>query len=213
MKKLLIFAAGMVVGAAVGTVVTVLCYQKEKEKNKEKVTEKPEDHNGALVMDEEELADYYIQQLRDLGCVIIDDDREHETYEYYMDAKAKAQVNPVEEEETDDYLDETDEFTPIEVNPVPYEITDHEHGQKEFYSCETLMWYRGDRTMTDDNYELLDDWQMHIGDVEERLMTSKGDSLYFRNESQQTDYEVLIYDESYKHAVEGEDDDLGDMAD
>lgn len=252
MKKFLIFLTGVVVGAAAGTIATVLCYQKEKQKwvdenNKLKETYKQATPEEAVeIEDEKELQDFYIQQLNDLGfkckvsvgydgsmdtvfendekaiefcinklqelgCSVIDESKEERAYEYYLDAKAKAEVNPLEEEEDDEY-NETEDFTPIEVNPIPYEISSREHGQNEFYTCETIIWYKKDQTMTDDNYEILDNWQIYIGNVEDKLDNCTGDSLYFRNESQQTDYEVLIYDDSYKHAVEGEDE-LGDMAD
>jgi hypothetical protein len=66
--------------------------------------------------------------------------------------------------------------------------------------------------MTDDNYEMVDDSQNHVGYIEERLDKEDKDAIYIRNEVEQTDYEILIYADSYAHAVEGEDE-LGNMAD
>jgi len=190
MKKLLIFAVGMVVGAAVGTVVTVLCYQKEKEKNK--VTWKPEDHNGTLSMSEEELTDYYIQQLKDMGHVVISQNLEDEY------------------EEEDIYSEQlTDDICPVEPNPEPYEVPSHIFGNQEFYESIVLLYFNDD-VMTDANYEFVDDWQRHIGSID---LASREGSVYVRNEVENVDYEICIQKDSYKHAVEGEDDDLGDMAD
>lgn len=215
MKKLLIFAAGMVVGAAVGTTVTVLAYQKEKKKWAEKSEEEPKKptYEDAVSTSPEELVDYYIQQLIDLGIAV---DREEIEYEECDDGtiretsrKRKSLVNPVEddEEDEDDEDNSENEYYPIEANPNPYEIVEREFGNQEFYDSETLIWYRGDETMCSaDDLDLIIDWQMHIGDVTGRLNGCKGDTLYFRNEVQQTDYEVKINKDSYKHAVEGEDD-------
>ena len=100
---------------------------------------------------------------------------------------------------------------PVEPNPDPYEIPDREFGTKDFYECPTLSWYQGDHVMCDEDYDTLDDWKAMVGDIEDKLMSAK-DNIYVRNEVQQCDYEILIYDTSYKSAVEGEEE-LGDMAD
>ena len=203
MKKLLIFAAGVVVGAAVGTTLTVLAYQKQKKKEDNEESA-PATHEDAIVTSPEELRAYYIQQLIDLGCAVVDTEVE-EGYDNYF-ADTASSVNPVEEEGEDEEDDNS--FVPVDPNQEPYEIVEREFGNKEFYDSEVLIWYRGDETMCSANdLEMIVDWQLHIGNVESRLNGCRGDSLYFRNEVQQTDYEVKINKDSYKHAVEGEDDD------
>lgn len=200
MKKLLIFAAGMVVGAAVGTVVTVLCYQKEKEKNKDKVSN----------MTPDEKTEYYIQQLRDMGHVIVSQDLEDEYEEEDPYTKTlRSVVNPVDEDEEDIYSEElTDDLSPVEPNPEPYEVPSHIFGNQEFYESIVLLYFNDD-VMTDANYEFVDDWQRHVGSLD---LASREGSVYVRNEVEQTDYEICIQKDSYKHTVEGEDE-LGDMAD
>lgn len=209
MKKLLIFAAGMVVGAAVGTVVTVLCYQKEKEKNK--ATGKPEDHNGALVMSEEELTEFYIQQLKNMGHMVISQNLEDEYEEEDPYTKTlRSVVNPIDDEEEDIYSEQlADDICPVEPNPEPYEVPSHIFGNQEFYESIVLLYFNDD-VMTDANYEFVDDWQRHIGSID---LKEREGSVYVRNEVENVDYEICIQKDSYKHAVEGEDDDLGDMAD
>lgn len=216
MNKIIIFGAGFLVGAAVGTVVTVFAYQKEKKKWIEKAADLPtkEEKEDIVVTDTKELADYYIQQLIDLGVEVSREDIEYVQYDDGHTVETSrtrtSLVNPIEEEDEDEAEDFED--GPIEPNPDPYEVPDHEFGNKEFYDSATLQYYKLDHMMTDDNYEMVDDWQNHVGYIEERLDKEDKDAIYIRNEVEQTDYEILIYNDSYAHAVEGEDE-LGDMAD
>ncbi len=217
MNKIIIFGAGFLVGAAVGTVVTVFAYQNEKKKWIEKAADLPtkEEKEEIVNTDAKELADYYIQQLIDLGVEVSREDIEYDQYDDGHTVETSrtrtSLVNPIEEEEDEDEVEDLKDG-PIEPNPDPYEVPDHEFGNREFYDSATLQYYKLDHTMTDDNYELVDDWQNHVGYIEERLDKEDKDAIYIRNEVEQTDYEILIYADSYAHAVEGEDE-LGDMAD
>jgi hypothetical protein len=215
MKNIIIFVAGAVVGAAVGTTVTVLAYQKEKKKWIEaagKEDPKPATHEDAIVTDREEMRSYYIEQLRDLGFDVYDS-LEDDIYDNSVEETSKSRVNPIDYEEDEDTeeIEEGDDSSPIEPNPDPYEIPSHEFGNKEFYEAATLQFYKLDKVMTDDNYDFVDDWTNHIGHLEERLSGEDKDAIYIRNEVEQTDYEVLIFNDSYAHAIEGEE--TGDMAD
>lgn len=216
MKNIIIFVAGAVVGAAVGTTVTVLAYQKEKKKwieaagkeetkeEKHRYTHGPE---GAICTNREELRYYYIDQLRDLGFDVYDS--LEDDYDNSIEETSKSRVNPVDYEEEE--IEEGDDNSPIEPNPEPYEIPSHEFGNKEFYEAATLQFYKIDGVMTDDNYDFVDNWTTHIGHIEARLSNEDTDAIYIRNEVEQTDYEVLIFNDSFAHAVEGEE--LGEMAD
>jgi hypothetical protein len=210
MNKIVIFAIGAVVGAAAGAGVTYLC-MKDTKKTADIAEEKRQDYKDAVSTNVEELTHYYIQQLIDLGYDVLEtDDPIEEAYDNYISEKAKSSsiVNPVEEENDED---EDNDLAPVEPNPTPYEIQSRDLGSIDFYECQTINWYKGDKTMCDEDYDIIDDWSHMIGDIEDRLMKETTDALYFRNEMQQVDYEVLIYEDSYKHAVEGEE--LGDMAD
>lgn len=211
MNKAFIFAAGFVLGGVIGTTLTVFAYQKEKKKLEEdkKILDSMGDGSKqAIGMTEnpisttpEELKEYYIQQLKDLGFEVYDTEVEVEDDNYYESSI----VNPIEENEEED--ETGDNYYPVEPNPVPYEIVEREFCTQEFYDSEKLIWYRGDNTMcTEDDLEMIVDWQKHIGDVEGRLNGCRGDELYFRNEVEQTDYAVKINKNSYKSEVEGESD-------
>lgn len=210
MNKIVIFGIGVLVGAAAGAGITYLC-MKDNVKTVN-VETAPQDYKDAVRTDPEELREYYIQQLIDLGFEVREEEVNEDNYDdYIFEKETTSRVNPLEEEEDEE---DADDLSPIEPNPEPYEIQGRDLGQIESYDCETINWYKGDHTMCDENYDLIDNWQQHIGHIEDRLMKENEDSIYIRNEMQQTDYEVLIYEDSYKHAVEGEDpEELGDMAD
>lgn len=191
-------------GAAAGSVVTYFLTSDKKEDRKNDISFKDADH-----MSEEDLKEYYLEGLRDLGFGI---------EERFVDEGSGEKVNPVNEYwETDDDEDEEDDcdISPVEANPVPYEISTDEFGRKDDYSSETLSWYKDDITMTDDDDEVIEDWKIHVGidRVDDILKDSDADAIYVRNEVEMCDYEILIFRDSYKHAVLGEEDELGDMAD
>lgn len=191
-------------GAAAGSVVTYFLTSDKKEDRKNDISFKDADH-----MSEEDLKEYYLEGLRDLGFGI---------EERFVDEGSGEKVNPVNEYwETDDDEDEEDDcdISPVEANPVPYEISTDEFGRKDDYSSETLSWYKDDITMTDDDDEVIENWKSHVGieRVDDILKDSDADAIYVRNEVEMCDYEILIFRDSYKHAVLGEEDELGDMAD
>ena len=193
-------------GAAAGSVVTYFLTSDKKEDRKNDISFKDADH-----MSEEDLKEYYLEGLRDLGFGI---------EERFVDEGSGEKVNPVEGDEyweTEDIEDEEDDsdISPVEANPVPYEISTKEFGVRDDYSSETLSWYKDDITMTDDDDDVIEDWKLHVGidRVDDILKDSDADAIYVRNEVEMCDYEILIFRDSYKHAVLGEEDELGDMAD
>lgn len=207
MNKILIFGAGFVVGVVAGTVTTVLCYDHQKKKQAaENASSEP------VVTNEEEMRHYYIQGLRDLGINVWDVDEDGDYVDNFEEEPQQSVVNPVDEDEEQEEgsEDESDTY-PVDPNPDPYEISSREHGTKEFYDTEVLQYYKLDGQMTDSNYEFIEDWQQHVGYIEDHLKSETADSIYIRNEIEQTDYEILIYNDTFAHAVEGEP--LGDMAD
>ena len=207
MNKALIFVTGVVVGVVAGTVTTVLCYDHQRKKR-----EAEETSSEPVVANEEEMRRYYIQGLRDLGINVWDVDEDGDYVDNFEEEPQQSVVNPVDEdEEQEEGSEEESDTYPVDPNPDPYEISSREHGTKEFYDTETLQYFKGDGQITDANYEFVDDWQQHVGYIEDRLKSETADSIYIRNEVEQTDYEILIYNDSYTHAVEGEP--LGDMAD
>lgn len=209
LKVALIFAAGAGVGAGVTYLIMkdripVVLSDSERDEIIGRETQK-----DAITMSAEELRDFYIQGLKDLGFGIeerFDDDEDEYT--------GTSRVNPLDEEE-EEYEDDSDP-APIDPNPFPYEISTAEFGDRgEDWSSDTMSWYREDKVMTDDDNEPLETWEKHAGfnGCEKVLSTTQADAVYVRNELEMCDYEILIFNDSYTHAVLGMDEDTGDMAD
>lgn len=206
---------GLLVGAGVGAGATYILmkdkYETELEQDRIEC-----DHENALTMTEEELRDYYIDQLRELGVnIFTQNDIPEDVYE---DLKSK--VNPVDddydEDEEEDEDDEDEEESPIEPNPEPYVIDEDEFGSNGDYSTQTLHYYKGDEVFTDEDNDILDNVGRLIGDTIDDITSCKNDSIYVRSEVICCDYEILIFDDSYAHSVEGieeDEEELGDMAD
>ena len=72
MNKIVIFGIGAIVGAAAGAVITYLC-MKDNVKTVN-VETAPQDYKDAVRTDPDELRDYYIQQLVDLGYGVMMED-------------------------------------------------------------------------------------------------------------------------------------------
>lgn len=218
MKKGIIFVLGVAVGAAAGAVVTKIILDDKYKKiiANDNVRLKAaglipnQDHVGVETMTEEDLKEYYIQGLEDLGFAI----REvEEDADYYEDAGSEyfETVNPVDEEDEEE--DDSD-ISPIEPNPVPYILEHLPASMFEQYEVTTIHYYKGDNVFTDTEYNIIDSWQSALGECADQVKSSDEDSVYVCNEVQNAIYEVLVYDDSYKHAVEGvTDEDLGSMAD
>lgn len=206
-------ALGLLVGAGVGAGTTYILMKDKYEKEfADEVVAL--NHEDALRMTKEELRDYYIEQLKDLGVgIFTEDDLDEDTYN-----ELASRVNPVdddEEEEEDE--DDDEEDGPIEPNPEPYVISESEFGTKDDYSTQTLHFYKDDEVFTDEDNEILDGVGRLVGDTIDDITSCEGESIYVRSETICCDYEILIFDDSYAHAVEGIDDEdeeeLGDMAD
>lgn len=192
-KGIMIFAAGIGTGAG----VTYYIMQKKIAQTKAIEQQKPD-----VYMKEDELYEYYIHGLQELGYGTVP--MSSEEYDEYEECISK--VNPVKDEDEEEIEEAPG---PVEPNPNPYIITENEFGQEDDYETVTLSYYKKDGIMTDDDNEILDGWKSHICEFE----TSK-DAIYVRNESEMTDYEILIYDGSYANLIMGEDDtEMGNMAD
>ena len=209
LKVALIFAAGAGVGAGVTYLIMkdrtpVELSDSERDEMIGRETQK-----DAIEMSADELRDFYIQGLRDLGFGIeerFDDDEE--------ESSRKSRVNPLDEDE-EEYEDDSDP-APVDPNPFPYEISTAEFGDRgEEWSADTLSWYREDQVMTDDDNDPIDDWEKHVGfnGCEKTLNNTNADAVYVRNEVEMCDYEILIFNDSYSHSVLGMDEEAGDMAD
>ena len=153
------------------------------------------DEESIEELSEDELKDYYMARLKELGFSVEERDVEA--------------VNPVDEEGPD----EEGQFV-YGIHKILYDT-----GKSE-YTKEHLGYYKGDDTFVDlDTGEPIDNWYQHLGDAwyEELRIDPHADTVYIRNEALESDYEVVIMDGSFAGAT-GESDDEddynpGDMAD
>lgn len=153
---------------------------------------KNREEEGIEELSAEELKDYYIAQLRDLGYGVVDEDYD--------------EVNPVEGPEDDGAF-------VYGIEKILYDT-----GRSE-YSKEHLAYYKGDDTFVDlDTGEPIDNWGQYLGDAWYReYETATDDTVYIRNEQLECDFEVIIKETSFAGATgESHDDDdyvAGDFAD
>lgn len=199
LKEIAIFLLGGATGAGITYYVCKKIFDNE--------LAKMDPANDRLTADESDKAlgaKELMDKLTELGYAVYSEE------EYTAE---RERVNPIED---DDDEEEDAIPAPVEVdpNPNPYEIASREFGQIDHYETVTLSWYNGDKTMGDEDNDVLIGWTDLVGNIESRLSTAKGDAIYIRNEVSEIDYEILIYADSYSHAVMGEEDDEpGDMAD
>ena len=150
---------------------------------------------------EDELLDYYMDKLRELGVNF--------SYAEEDASDDVEEVNPSDEDIPDD-----DGCAVYPIQKILYDAG------KSDYSKEHLAYYAGDKVFVDvESGEPIDNWKQYLGtdfDFEGTEFKSS-DTVYIRNEALESDYEVTIYTGSFAGAT-GESDDEddynpGDMAD
>lgn len=215
MEKLLIFLFGGAIGAGVSWYFTKRHYRKILDQREDLITDLTEESDDmheklkdnaerpqekVVNCSEEEMIEYYIDQLRNLGLNISygsEEDYESESGE---------SVNPTDSDENDSiYQIDQKEF--CEGNPN--------------FSKEQIDYYDGDSTFVDlESGEVVDKWRQYFGDdilnwIEDHNWR-KG-SLYVRNMALSSDYQIIFKETSYAAASgesENEEDyNAGDFAD
>lgn len=214
MEKLLIFLFGGAIGAGVSWYLTKKHYRKildqredliadlTKESDLDDMREKLKDteetlHEQMVDCSEEEMIEYYVDQLRNLGLNISYGEEE----EYAGD-----EVNPTDSDEDDSiYLIDQKEYC---------------EGNLDF-SKEQIDFYEGDSTFVDiESGEVIEKWKQYFGPdilnwIEDHNW--RKETLYVRNMSLSSDYQIILKETSYS-AANGESDDedeynAGDFAD
>lgn len=208
MEKLLIFLFGGAIGAGVSWYFTKTHYRKildqredliadlTKESDLDDMREKLKDnaetlHEQMVDCSEEEMIEYYVDQLRNLGLNI----SYGEDYDSDID-----EVNPTDSDEDDSI----------------YQIDQKEYceGNTDF-SKEQIDFYEGDSTFVDlESEEVIDKWKQYFGPdilnwIEDHDWR-KG-SLYVRNMSISSDYQIILKETSYS-AANGESEDENEYA-
>lgn len=214
MEKLLIFLFGGAIGAGVSWYLTKKHYRKildqredliadlTKESDLDDMREKLKDtaetlHEQMVDCSEEEMIEYYVDQLRNLGLNISYGEEE----EYAGD-----EVNPTDSDEDDSI----------------YQIDQKEYCEGNLdFSKEQIDFYEGDSTFVDiESSEVIEKWKQYFGPdilnwIEDHNW--RKDTLYVRNMSLSSDYQIILKETSYS-AANGESDDedeyaSGDFAD
>jgi len=211
MNKLIFF----VLGAAVGAGTTYFVMKRKSKKLEQTITERDNEDADAMrkrleravvgeeveETSEDELLDYYMDKLRELGV----------DFSYVEEGASDdvEEVNPSDEDIPDD-----DGCAVYPIQKILYDAG------KSDYSKEHLAYYAGDKVFVDvESGEPIDNWKQYLGtdfDFEGTEFKSS-DTVYIRNEALESDYEVTIYTGSFAGAT-GESDDEddynpGDMAD
>ena len=83
---------------------------------------------------------------------------------------------------------------------TPYVISPEEYASDEEY--ETIsVYYFVDDVVTDDDYNLISEWDEKIGDAPSHFGEYEDDVVYVRNERLKCNYEVLRDNRSYRHDI------------
>ena len=211
MNKLIFF----VLGAAVGAGTTYFVMKRKSKKLEQTITERDNEDADAMrkrleravvgeeieETSEDELLDYYMDKLRELGV----------DFSYVEEGASDdvEEVNPSDEDVPDD-----DGCAVYPIQKILYDAG------KSDYSKERLAYYAGDKVFVDlESNEPIDNWRQYLGDTFdfEKADFNSSDTVYIRNEALESDYEVTIYTGSFAAATgESDDDDEynpGDMAD
>lgn len=196
-KGILTFAAGAVVGSLATYYIVREGFRKQADEEIEQVREVYRRRDENDIKDnnihsesQEELIEYYVDRIRELG----------------------GDVQIKEEDDEDD--DDCEEVNPVEYSDVIEEITESEfmNGFEDYEStCLTL--YLQDETYLDETDEFVDDPVRYIGNAK----ITKPGTTYYVDHAMMMKIEVEAIDQSYKRDVIGEvdedDESIGDFAD
>lgn len=201
MKELLIFLAGAGIGAGITYFVMKSKIKKNISKIEEETKEKIREEETEIIQenlrqemdieecDTDELIQYYIDQLRDLGVGVLYN-------------------------EEDDYDPEFDEVNPTDDTADIYPITDIVNNTTHNeYSKELIIYYEKDQTFVDDETkEPIDSWRQYFGnDIMENIGRHNWESgsLFIRNEALESDFQIILNEGSFGSA-NGDSDDEDD---
>lgn len=191
-KNIIFFVAGLLTGVA-GTYVVMAhktakrvqekikaVYDECDEHMRRQAEEWSRDDEYSTLSDDADRAAYYISKLRDLGLNIDDS-------------------GLWGEEDGDEALDYEENVNP----PIPEIIPEMEFVTDQSYTKEQLLYFRGDNTLCDDEYEVIaqgdDDISKMVGLEFKKV---EGDAAYVRNYDHGIDYEIQFEKGSYKAFVE-----------
>lgn len=139
-----------------------------------------DENKFSTLADDPDVANEYIEKLKELGYLDDDDDAD------------------------DIYDDEREEVNPVDNDGREPELIDAQifisQGQD---MQETLHYYIRDDVICDDQYEVMDNWREILGEEWKTALDGE-DSVFVRNFERETDFEILIFDQSYENAIMGD---------
>lgn len=97
--------------------------------------------------------------------------------------------------------------------PPAYDIPISEFGEREDYTTQTLYYYVGDKTLVDEEDNVVDDINEIIGDYlfDKIVNDDEIDSCYIRNDEKKCDYEIVkengAFSDYGQYDYESDDDD------
>ena len=182
MKKLFIFAAGVVAGAVAGA---YLVKDKVMADAKQEIEEVREYYKSKKEVKKEE------EQVDETPKVEVTEERERDEEAYQKITRNYTNYNKIEE-------------TPKQaVNDMPYMINPEDFGEEEGYDTLTLTYF-ADRVLVDDVDEVIDDPDPVVGLENLKVFEEfNASAIYVRNDIWKTDFEILKDDWEWKDIEAG----------
>ena len=188
MKGLLIFAAGLAVGAVAGAVII---------KNKVLADAKAEI---------EEVREYY-RESRGVKEVEEVKEKVEETIDHIQDLIEEHEIKPKTEKEhtnysqiTKMYMSKDEHQSPMYDDP--FVIDPSEFGENPEYDTETLTYF-ADGVLVDDVDDVIEEPDIVVGLENLKIFEEIGaTTVYVRNDIYKTDYEIIRYDWNYSDLKE-----------
>lgn len=216
LKEVLIFAGGLVVGAAGSWFACKTYYQKKAEEEiasvekafTDKIHEVEDEKDVALDAASKALLsanDYHredpgsrelLSNKSTLDGILQSSAADRIDYTTYY-AKNSKETIEVDDHPRDDLEEEEDGIgVAIDGNSntrAIYEISYDDYGNVAGYDYKELYFYAGDGVMLDDSEDFIDNPEFLVGDVLDKsgFKTNDEKSLYIRNESLGSDFEVI----------------------
>lgn len=184
-KGILIFTAGVAIGVG-GSYI----YLKKKIKEKDNEVQEVRDYYNEKYLDEKKRADKIIDDSKKLDKVIEDYTKKQE--------EDKVKYNKIGKEKEENEEVKAEAESPEEDEPTkPYLITEDEFlNDKNEYEKISLTYYALDDTLADEFDEMIDIEEAISTDIFNQIAESK-DDLYVRNNSLETDFEIMKVEGSF----------------
>lgn len=190
MKNVLIFLAGVSVGAGAAWYFTKRKYQKEADEEIADVVEKFKEYRKVLEDKEKELN---LKPSNNKGRKVVPSFEEG--------------LSESSEELSNGTIDEVNIETHENESTFPYVISEDEYGENDDYDTKMLFWYYKDNILATDEDLEVENIQNTVGDALEEFKKDRyTERVLVRNEQDETDYEILISEKHFYEVTGGDKD-------